>query len=259
MDPSGPKLIHLQSMDENIGFRDPDVLEMPKKSKSTLQSLLEGKSGKKTQNTQPTNADDSEYFDFNEQEKILLFLALCHSIIIDKRTNKMNSASPDELALVEGAQQMGLSFEGKDGEGMISIKRRRDDRILRYRLLNTLEFDSTRKRMSVILEDQQTMKIKLLCKGADSIIKERLSVITQTSKDYLETTQEYVDDYAKEGLRTLFLAEKPLKRSYYEDWNERFQNALTLVKGKDKKVDALQEEIETKLDLLGATAIEDKL
>ena len=42
----------------------------------------------------------------------------------------MNSASPDELALVEGAQQMGLSFEGKDGEGMITIKRMRDQRIL---------------------------------------------------------------------------------------------------------------------------------
>ena len=49
---------------------------------------------------------------------------------------------------------MGLSFEGKDGEGMISIKRLRDQRILQYRLLNTLEFDSTRKRMSVIMEDQ---------------------------------------------------------------------------------------------------------
>ena len=48
---------------------------------------------------------------------------------------------------------MGLSFEGKDGEGITSIKRMRDERILRYRLLNTLEFDSTRKRMSVIIED----------------------------------------------------------------------------------------------------------
>lgn len=36
-------------------------------------------------------------------EEVLMFLSLCHSIVIDKRTNKMNSASPDELALVEGA------------------------------------------------------------------------------------------------------------------------------------------------------------
>ena len=37
------------------------------------------------------------------KEAVLLHVALCHSIIIDKRTGKMNSASPDELALVEGA------------------------------------------------------------------------------------------------------------------------------------------------------------
>jgi len=33
-------------------------------------------------------------------DDVLIFLALCHSIVIDKRTGKMNSASPDELALV---------------------------------------------------------------------------------------------------------------------------------------------------------------
>lgn len=43
-------------------------------------------------------------------EDVLLFLALCHSIVIDKRTGKMNSASPDELALVEGAKVNGYSF-----------------------------------------------------------------------------------------------------------------------------------------------------
>jgi len=36
-------------------------------------------------------------------EESLLHLALCHSVVIDKRTGKMNSASPDELALVDGA------------------------------------------------------------------------------------------------------------------------------------------------------------
>jgi phospholipid-translocating ATPase len=47
-------------------------------------------------------------------------------------------------------------------------------KILKYKLLNVLEFTSTRKRMSVIVEDQNGNKT-LMCKGADSIIKERLS------------------------------------------------------------------------------------
>ena len=54
-------------------------------------------------------------------EKVFLHLALCHNIVIDKRTGKMNAASPDELALVEGAKDHGYAFEGKDGNGVITI------------------------------------------------------------------------------------------------------------------------------------------
>ena len=60
-------------------------------------------------------------------EDVLLHLSLCHSIVIDKRTGKMNSASPDELALVEGAAIQGYQFVGKDAENVISIKRKRDN------------------------------------------------------------------------------------------------------------------------------------
>lgn len=38
--------------------------------------------------------------DHDSVMKVLLHLALCHNIVIDKRTGKMNAASPDELALV---------------------------------------------------------------------------------------------------------------------------------------------------------------
>ena len=60
--------------------------------------------------------------DYGPDVSVLLHVALCHSIIIDKRTGKMNSASPDELALVEGAKQQGYIFEGKDYEGVITIR-----------------------------------------------------------------------------------------------------------------------------------------
>ena len=68
----------------------------------------------------------------------------------------MNSASPDELALVEGAKKNGYSFEGKDTASVITIKIERDESLLKFELLNTLEFTSTRKRMSVIIRDQLT-------------------------------------------------------------------------------------------------------
>lgn len=44
----------------------------------------------------------------------------------------------------------------------------------KVKLLKSFEFDSNRKRMSVIIKDEKGI-IKLLIKGADSIIKSRLS------------------------------------------------------------------------------------
>lgn len=43
---------------------------------------------------------------------------------------------------------------------------------IRYEILTVLEFTSARKRMSVIVRDPNG-KIKLFCKGADSVIYER--------------------------------------------------------------------------------------
>jgi len=42
--------------------------------------------------------------------------------------------------------------------------------MLQYDLLNIIEFSSTRKRMTVIVRDQQKGTIKVLTKGADSVL-----------------------------------------------------------------------------------------
>lgn len=59
--------------------------------------------------------------------------------------------------------------------------------------------------MSVIVRDLQTQKIRLLCKGADSVIRERLD---KESSQYqnLRYTESTVESWANEGLRTLLLA-----------------------------------------------------
>ena len=45
-----------------------------------------------------------------------------------------------------------------------------------YEVFRKMDFNSDRKRMSVLLRDPTDGKIKLLIKGADSIIKERLDM-----------------------------------------------------------------------------------
>ena len=51
---------------------------------------------------------------YEDLRKYMLFLATCHSIIIDDRKGTYNASSPDELALVNFAKQFGFEFKGKD-------------------------------------------------------------------------------------------------------------------------------------------------
>ena len=88
---------------------------------------------------------------FTNIEKIIMHLALCHTIILDERTGKYNASSPDELALVNAAKFFGAVFKKRDEDNNMVIEYLGKE--LKFRLLNILEFTSTRKRMSVIIED----------------------------------------------------------------------------------------------------------
>lgn len=187
--------------------------------------------------------------------RTILHLAICHDIIIDEKKGVYNAASPDELALVNAAKQFGYEFAGMDGDDVMTVKTPKGD--LKFKRLNVCEFTSTRKRMSVIVEDKDK-KIILMCKGADSVIEERLSKESAKSSIFLET-KEIVTRYANEGLRTLYLAQKELKRKEWEKWNEEVQQAKLAVCHREEKVAAVDEKIEQDLELVGSTAIEDKL
>ena len=76
--------------------------------------------------------------------------------------------------------------------------------------------------MSCIFRDTDgDGKIVLMCKGADSVITERLSRQSLES-DVFKKTQRSVDDFAEEGLRTLYLAERTIEEGEYKAWNEEF-------------------------------------
>lgn len=85
--------------------------------------------------------------------RVMYFLACCHTIVIDDKKGTYNAASPDELALVNAAKQFGFEFKGMDASENMLIENKIAGKTLKYQLLNVCEFDSTRKRMSVILRD----------------------------------------------------------------------------------------------------------
>ena len=86
----------------------------------------------------------------------------------------------------------------------------------RYEVLNVIEFTSARKRMSVIVRTPEG-KIKILCKGADSVIYERLVPESEDSEDdsYRQITLEHLEAFASEGLRTLCFAASELSETQY--------------------------------------------
>lgn len=59
-----------------------------------------------------------------------------------------------------------------------------------------MEFNSDRKRMSVLIKDPNDKKIKLLVKGADSIIKARIDPSTQTP-EFNKHTEWFLDTASK--------------------------------------------------------------
>lgn len=102
-----------------------------------------------------------------------LALALCHTIITEQLDGQMtySASSPDELALVNFARFSGYEYLGTDDENCMTIMANGTE--LKYQVLQVLEFNSSRKRQSVILR-APSGEIVLYTKGADSIIEKRL-------------------------------------------------------------------------------------
>lgn len=92
-----------------------------------------------------------------------------------------------------------------DKDNNMNLLDRRENKIYSYQLLDVLEFNSTRKRMSLILKDNQTNTIILYSKGADNIIYKRL---TKSSQDSFAKTNQNLQDFSNTGLRTLLLAQR---------------------------------------------------
>ena len=125
----------------------------------------------------------------------------------------------------------------------------------KFELLNIIEFNSARKRMSVIVK-KPNGKISIMTKGADSIV---IPLLHPGQEAEIDKTQEYLTEYANIGLRTLLLAEKELDSDFYYAWEKKYTQALCAMNDRQAKIDVCAEEIEVGFTLIGSTAIEDKL
>ncbi|KAF6036994.1 ATP8A1 [Bugula neritina] len=192
--------------------------------------------------------------DAKKIQEFMKFLAVCHTVVPERKDNGeyvYQASSPDEAALVSGVQKLGWQFTERTPD-TVTIKQNGKDET--YDLLNVIDFTSDRKRMSVIVKDRKGV-IKLMCKGADSVIFERL----KPNQPGVREIESHLQDFAQVGLRTLCLAQRVLTSSEYEEWNTKFHEASCALNNREGLVSEAAELIEQELTLIGATAIEDKL
>uniref|UniRef100_A0A8C1X589 Phospholipid-transporting ATPase n=1 Tax=Cyprinus carpio TaxID=7962 RepID=A0A8C1X589_CYPCA len=180
-------------------------------------------------------------------------LSLCHTVMVEHKGDELvyQAASPDEGALVTAARNFGFVFLSRTQDTITIMELDHEET---YEMLALLDFNSDRKRMSIILRFPDG-KIRLYCKGADTVIYQRLDANSQNK----ETTQEALDIFANETLRTLCLCYKDISQAEFDAWSQKHQAASVSMGNRDEALDLVYEEIEKNLLLIGATAIEDKL
>uniref|UniRef100_A0A6I8RAI8 Phospholipid-transporting ATPase n=1 Tax=Xenopus tropicalis TaxID=8364 RepID=A0A6I8RAI8_XENTR len=180
-------------------------------------------------------------------------LALCHTVMAEKTDGELiyQAASPDEGALVTAARNFGFVFLSRT-QSTITISELGQEKT--YEVLAILDFNSDRKRMSIIVR-QPDGRIRLYCKGADTVIYERL----HPDNPIKDQTQKALDIFANASLRTLCLCYKDINKGDFENWSKKYKQASVATSNRDEALDRVYEAIETDLKLLGATAIEDKL
>ncbi|CAA6665494.1 unnamed protein product [Spirodela intermedia] len=184
-------------------------------------------------------------------QRFFRLLAVCHTAIpeLDEDSGKI-SYEAEELGFeFYQRTQTSISINELDPSSGRIVQRG-------YKLLNILEFNSTRKRMSVVVRDAEG-KLLLLSKGADNVMFERLA---KGGREFEEATKEHIKEYADAGLRTLILAYRELAEEEYQAFNKLFTEAKNSISAdRADKVDEAADKIEQNLILLGATAVEDKL
>ena len=316
-------------------------------------------------------------------KQYILAVALCHTCLPEHKEDgsfEFQAASPDELALVRAAQELGYLVINRTTQTItlkINHPEGRDEE-LKFEILDVIEFNSTRKRMSIVVRHPDG-RIAVICKGADSAIlprlkqaslakqkatevrqsveverelyrrseqqeprnsfggrpsltirrnppvtvsrerstsrrpnmdrsksfefsrlvrrseeRPRLSITTRgvsfdaSKPQFLHTPVHYqqpvpdhfefledpaihddsevftkcfkhLDDFATEGLRTLLYAQKFIPEQDYQAWKKVWDNATTSLVNRQELIEEAGDMIEQSFDLVGATAIEDKL
>lgn len=199
----------------------------------------------------------------NRVRDLVLALVLCHNVtpttdkVGDTVTTSYQASSPDEIAIVQWTESVGLRLLHRDRQ-TIAVQFTQDDKIVvKVKILNIFPFTSDSKRMGIIVKfmsgpDQDGGDIYFYQKGADTVMTSIVAI-----NDWLD---EETANMAREGLRTLVIGRKALSQQQYAAFSSAFAEAALDLRARDTRMaTVVKEHLERNLELLGITGVEDKL
>ncbi|MCJ1276923.1 putative aminophospholipid-translocase [Puttea exsequens] len=200
---------------------------------------------------------------------LVLALALCHNVTPSTEvqngevTTTYQASSPDEIAIVQWAEAVGLRLLHRDRHTITLQSVDTSRVVVRVKILEIFPFTSTGKRMGIILQFFQGAESTISSencpeetwffeKGADTVMT---SIVA--ANDWLE---EETANMAREGLRTLVVGRKKLSADQYQEFSTRYKAASISLHNRDASMArVIKDLLEHNLELLGVTGVEDKL
>ncbi|KAM8874227.1 phospholipid-transporting ATPase IC [Spinachia spinachia] len=186
--------------------------------------------------------------------EFLRALSLCHSVtaVWKEDAPVYQAASPDDKVLVGTARELGWVFLSRTRDSVVvselGVTRQ-------YQLLALLDFTSKRRRMSVLVREPEG-GLKLYSKGADIVILERL----RKDSPYQEAIERALESFSQDCLRTLCVAVRSVPEASWEQWSKTLaESAAMATVDCDALLEKLYDQMERELQLIGVTAIEDRL
>jgi phospholipid-translocating ATPase len=180
-------------------------------------------------------------------------LALCNNVTpTQEGTNKIfQASSPDEIALVEFAQTIGVELCSRSNTKIVLKTSKGKER---FKILDIFPFTSSTKRMGIILYHKKTNRYIFYLKGADEVIKDKIGIQVSQTK-----MAEDCETHATEGLRTLAITQRLLTPEEYNEFRAAYTTASGLMENRESELRKIINSIEVNMEYLGVTGVEDKL
>jgi len=218
------------SSDEHVGVRkyDEDEISFAKEkfANHRLQHVLESEHTENV-NYNILNGEGEEALELLTQKDLALefmqSVATCHECLAEKLKNgtiTYQGQSQDEVRLVETASDVGVKFLGGNLE-KLKLKILEHDQ--EFKILQIFEFNSDRKRMSILIRDGGILKLYI--KGADNVILERLNY--EIEQPYLKFVENQLETFSKKGFRTLVYAMRMVSEDEYKKLKEDIDDIAT--------------------------------